>query len=181
MIRKFYFMISMISFIILLLANEMVYANQVNTPPSFEEKFTEVGYKPVKDAVKEFENHFKQDVKFPKIKPSLSFTHEFGRFYEDKEYDTNDFLSIHFVNEKSPENNYKIDIRPLKNKLVFKNSGNQKVYTLKNGQEAIYLNDHIMNFLVFEKDNWQYMLGLDKKVSNKITPENLVQIANSIE
>ena len=171
-----------ISFIISLLANEMVYANQVNTPPSFEEKFTQVGYKSVEEATKEFKNHFKQDVKFPKIKPSISFTHEFGRFYEDKEYDTNDFLSIHFVNEKSPENNYKIDIRPLKNKINFKDRGNQKVYTLENGQKAIYINGApIMNFLVFEKDNWQYMLGIDKKVSNKVTPKNLVQIANSIE
>ena len=38
----------------------------------------------------------------------------------------------------------------------------------------------IMNFLVFEKDNWQYMIGIDKKVSNKVTPEILIDIANSI-
>ncbi|MDQ6600813.1 carbon monoxide dehydrogenase [Bacillus salipaludis] len=162
--------------------NEIAFASPKDTPPSFEEKFTDVGYKPVKDAVKEFENHFKQDMKFPKIKPSISFTHEFGRFYEDKEYDTNDFLSIRFVNEKSSENNYKIDIRPLKNKVVFKDKVNQKVYTLQNGQKAIYTdNTPIMNFLVFEKDNWQYMLGIDKKVTNKVTPEILVKIANSTD
>lgn len=37
-----------------------------------------------------------------------------------------------------------------------------------------------MNFLVFEKDNWQYMLGIDKKILDKVTPEALVDIANSI-
>jgi len=38
-----------------------------------------------------------------------------------------------------------------------------------------------MNFLVFEKDNLQYMLGIDKEVSNKVTPEILVKIANSTD
>lgn len=55
------------------------------------------------------------------------------------------------------------------------------MYTLQNGQKAIYMDKKIMNFLVFEKDNWQYMLRIDKKVSNKVTPEVLVDIANSIE
>ncbi|SMQ81625.1 hypothetical protein SAMN05444673_4416 [Bacillus sp. OV166] len=161
--------------------NDIAFANPNDSPPSIEEMFTQVGYKSAEEAVKEFENHFKKDVKLPKIKPSIPFTHQFGRFYEDKEYDTNDFLSIHFVNEKSRENNYKVDIRPLKNKINFKDRGNQKVYTLENGQKAIYIGDQVMNFLVFEKDNWQYMLGVDKKVSNKVTPEVLVDIANSIE
>lgn len=84
MLRKY--LISISSVIIFLLTNEMVYANQKNTSPTIEEKFTEVGYTSVEEAIKEFENHFKQDVKLPKIKPSISFTHEFGRFYEDKEY-----------------------------------------------------------------------------------------------
>ncbi|MEH7098399.1 hypothetical protein [Neobacillus vireti] len=69
--------------------NEIAFASSNDTPPSIEEMFTQVGYKSVEEAVKEFENHFEQDVKLPK----------------------NDFLSIHFVNEKSHENNYKVDIR----------------------------------------------------------------------
>lgn len=180
MLRKVYFMISFICMAVFLSAYDNVDANPQETPPSIEEKFTEVGYKTVNEAVKEFENHFKQDVKLPKIMPSIAFSHQFGRFFEDK-YDINDFLSIHFVNEKLPENNYKIDIRPLKNKLIFKDKGNQKMYALQNGEKAIYMNAPIMNVLVFEKDNWQYMLGIDKKISNKVTPEILVKIADSIE
>lgn len=66
--------------------------------------------------------------------------------------------------------------------MVFKNKGTQQVHTLQNGQKAIYYMDgQLFSFLVFEKDNWQYMLGIDKKVSNKVTPEVLVDIANSIE
>lgn len=36
------------------------------------------------------------------------------------------------------------------------------------------------NLLVFEKDNLQYRLSVDRKISNEATPEVLVQIANSI-
>ena len=175
------FLLFLFSILILETNTGTVYANPNDTPPSLEEKFAEVGYKSVEEEVKEFENHFKRDVNLPQIKPSIDFSHQFGRFYEDKKYDINDFLSIHFVNEKSPENNYKVDIRPSKNKVVFKNKDTQQVYTLQNGQKAIYTNEQVMNFLVFEKDNWQYMLGIDKKVSNIVTPEVLVDIANSID
>ena len=155
-------------------------ANPNDNPPSLEEGYAQFGYISVEEAVKEFENHFKQDVKLPKIKPSIPFTHQFGRFYEDKEYNINDLLEIKFVNEKAEENNYKIDIRPLKNKIIIKDRGNQKVYTLKNGQKAIYFEHQLFNFFVFENVNWQYMLGIDKRVS-KVTPDTLVEIANSIE
>ena len=37
------------------------------------------------------------------------------------------------------------------------------------------------NLLVFERGDWQYMFSIDKDVSNKVTPEILVQIANSID
>jgi hypothetical protein len=174
-------MFSIICIIIFVPANGLVSANTNDKPPSLKEIYTQVGYKTVEEAVKEFENHFKQDVKLPKVRPSIPFTHQFGRFYEDKNYDVNDSLDIEFLNEKSPGNHYKIVIRPLKNKLVFKNRGEQKMYTLQNGQNAIYFEHQRFNFLVFEKDPWQYMLGINKKVSNEITPDVLVNIANSIQ
>ncbi|MGG6445945.1 hypothetical protein [Pseudobacillus badius] len=102
----------------------------------------------------EFENHFKNDVKLPFKMPSIPFTHMFGRFWEDKEYNINDSLEIEFINEKSPINHYKIDIRPLKNKVVSTNRSHQTVYTLKDGQKAIYIAERHFRFLVFEKDNW---------------------------
>ncbi|MGE7837600.1 carbon monoxide dehydrogenase [Viridibacillus arvi] len=178
--RKIYFLFSIICIPICFSVNTMVFANPNDTPPSLEEGYTQFGYKSVEEAVKEFENHFKQDVNLPKINPSISFTHQFGRFYEDKKYNINDLLEIKFVNENVKENNYKIDIRPLKNKIVFKGRVNQKTYTLNNGQKAIYFEGHLFNFFVFDYGNWQYMLGIDKRVS-KVTPDTLVKIANSIE
>ncbi|MEK4230218.1 carbon monoxide dehydrogenase [Solibacillus sp. FSL H8-0538] len=160
-----------------------VNANPNDTPPSFEEGVKEVGYKSVKAAVKEFENHFKCDVKLPEMLPPISFTHQFGRFFEDKNYNVNDSLEIRFVNKDIRENIFKIDIRPLKNKLNFndKLNLNGKEYTLQDGSKAIYFEGQLFNFFVFEKNNLQYLLGINKKVSNTETPDILIRIANSID
>ncbi|KOS66400.1 carbon monoxide dehydrogenase [Lysinibacillus contaminans] len=160
-----------------------VNANPNDTPPSFEEGFTEVGYKSVKAAVKEFENHFKCDVKLPEMLPSISFTHQFGRFFEDKNFNVNDSLEIRFVNKDIRENIFKIDIRPSKNKLNFENklNLNGKEYTLQDGTKGIYFEDRLFNFIVFEKNNLQYMFGIYNKVANTETPDTLVRIANSID
>lgn len=162
---------------------EIVNANPNDTPPSFEEGFTKAGYKSVKKAVNEFENHFKCEVKLPEMLPSISFTHQFGRFFEDKNYNMNDSLEIRFVNKDIRENIFKIDIRPSKNKLNFKNklNLNGKEYTLRDGTKGIYFEDRLFNFFVFEKNNLQYMLGVYNKVANTETPDILVRIANSID
>ncbi|GIN39281.1 hypothetical protein [Heyndrickxia oleronia] len=59
-----------INLIVLLLlnvigSNEKAYANTNNPPRPFEEIFPEVGYKSVDEAIKEFEDYFKQDLKLP--------------------------------------------------------------------------------------------------------------------
>lgn len=119
-------------------------------------------------------------MKLPLRQPPVAFTHQFGRF-SNLEGNIYDPFEVKYINDEMPENHYKIDIRPLKNKLVFKDRGNQKVYILQNGQKAIYMVYLLFNFFVFEKNNWQYMLGIDKRLSNKVTPEMLVEIANSID
>ena len=181
MLRKVYFWFSIICLVLSLSANSNVYANSNDRPMTLEEAYEQMGYTSVEDAVKEFEKHFKQDVKLPPIKPSIPFTHQYGRFNEDKQYDVNDTLEISFLDEKSPENHYKIDVRPIKNKITLKPRPNQKYYTLQNGQKALYFEDMSFNFLFYDKGNWQYIFGIDKRISNKVTSEELVRIANSIE
>ncbi|KXH81943.1 hypothetical protein [Sporosarcina sp. HYO08] len=177
---KIYILLSIIVITICFSAYELISANQNDRPESFEEGYEEIGYKSVEDAVIQFEKHFNQKVQLPTITPTIPFTHQFGRFTEDPKYNINDSLEIKFVNENAPENHYKIDIRPLKNRLHFKDQRNQKTYTLKNGGKAIYFEHHLFNFFVFENDAWQYMLGIDKRLS-QVTPETFVKIANSIE
>jgi hypothetical protein len=90
-------------------------------------------------------------------------------------------LDIEFINEKSPENHYKIDIRPVKHKIAIRDKSVLKVFKLRNGNDAKYIEISGFNVLVFERDNWQYMISIDKRVSNTVTLEMLVEIANSID
>jgi hypothetical protein len=93
----------------------------------------------------------------------------------------NDSLEISFMDEKSPENHFTIGVRPLKHKITLKPRPIQRFYTLQDGQKALYFEDMSFNFLFVDKGQWQYIFGIDKRVANKVTPEVLVQIANSIE
>ncbi|MFB5197428.1 hypothetical protein ACE198_21400 [Neobacillus sp. KR4-4] len=179
--REKFLMILILLLIFSVADTQFAYAKTNDKPPSFEEMYTQFGYKSVDEAVKEFENHFKKDVNLPIRIPPISFTHQLGRFFEDKKYDTNDFLEILYISNKSPGNHFYISIRPLKNKINLKDRGDLKVYTLENGQKAIYKVDRLFNFLFFETDKWQYTFGFDKRVSKELTPEVLVEIANSID
>jgi hypothetical protein len=142
-----------------------------------EEIFSDIGYKTVDESVKEFEHHYNQNLKLPLRVPAIDFTHHFGRF-NDLEGNVNDSLEIQFLNENSPERHYKIDVRPVKYKIPMKAG---KVYKLKNGNEAIFTNVSSFNLFVFEKDGWQYILSMNKRVSKYVTPEVFVEIADSID
>jgi hypothetical protein len=52
-----------------------------------------------------------------------------------------------------------------------------QTYKLKDGNGAVYMTISGFNVLVFR----QYMLSIDKRVSDKVTPELLVKIAESID
>ncbi|MGX9134807.1 carbon monoxide dehydrogenase [Rummeliibacillus sp. JY-2-4R] len=146
-------------------------------PPSFEDKFAEGGYTSVGESVKEFENHMKCEVSLPEVIPSISFTHKFGRFDDGTEYNRYNELQIRFVHKDVSENIFKMDIRPIKDKLNFEG----KEYTLSDGSKGIYFEDYQFNFFVFEKNNLQYLLGIHKKLSNTVTPDIFVRIANSVK
>lgn len=160
--------------------NGAVYANTKDKTRPYEEIYPEIGYKTVEEAVKGFEQRFKQSLKLPLRVPPITFTHYFGRF-NDLDGDINDSFEVEFVSDKSPENHYKIDVRPVKHKISIRDKDILKVFKLKNGNDASYMNISGFNVLVFERDNWQYMLSVSKRVSDKVTPETLVQIANSID
>lgn len=178
--KNFYYPLSVfaiIGFLTILSTNKEIHATDPHdAPPSFEESFSEGGYKSVEEAIKEFENYYQYDVKLPKIVPKVSFTHQFGRFNEDKNFNRNSALEIKFVNEKIRENIYKLEIRSLTNKLNYKG----EVVTLKDESEGVYFESHQFNFFAFEKNNLQYLLGIHKDISDKNTPSMLTEIANSL-
>ena len=142
-----------------------------------EEIYPEIGYKTVEEAVREFEQHYNRDLKLPLRVPPLEFSHRFGRF-NDLEGDINDSLEIKLIDEKSAENHYKIDVRPFMHKIPFRA---KTVFKLKDGSDAAYTNVTGFNLFIFERDGWQYILSIDKRGSEKVTPEVFVKIANSID
>lgn len=172
----------LLSFLVFGLNNEHSYGNTNEKPPSYEVIFTEVGYKTVNVALDEFEKHFNQQLKLPLRVPPISFTHQFGRF-SNLEGEMNDTLEVKFISDQFPENHFKIDIRPLQHKIDFSDKPITKTFKLNNGITALYADNLIrgFNLLIFERDGWQYMFSINKKIANEVTPEILVQIANSID
>ncbi|WP_088104117.1 hypothetical protein [Halalkalibacter urbisdiaboli] len=169
------------SILFLALSSGATYANTKDKPRPFEEIFPENGYKTVEEAVREFEQHFNQDLKLPLRVPPVSFTHHFAKF-NDTSGERNDSFEMKYLSDESPENNYKIYVRPIKHKIPIKDKRVVKLYNLKNGKQAKFINiSESFEALVFERDNWQYMLSISKKISDKVTPEMLVEIANSID
>lgn len=174
---------SIISVAILLFSfgiSEMVSAKTNDTLRPFEEFYPELGYQSAEKALKAFETHFKQDVKIPLRLPPIAFTLQFGRF-NNLEGDINDSFEIEYLNDKFPENHYMINIRPVDNGIPLREHNILKIYELKDGNKASYVKISGFNVLVFNKDNWQYMLSIDKKVEDEVAPETLVKIANSID
>lgn len=157
-----------------------VFANSNDKPQPFEQIYPEIGYTTVEEAVSAVEKHFKQDLKLPLRVPPIEFTHCFERF-SDLEGEMNDSFEVECISDKSPENHYKIDVRPVKHKIPIRDKYVLGVYKLKNDIQATYMNISGFNVLVFDRDYWQYMLSVDKRVSDKVTSEVLVEIANSID
>jgi len=142
-----------------LISNGVVYAYSDDRPPSYEEMYLEWGYTGVDAALSEFENHFKKDLKLPLRIPPLAFTHQFGIF-NDMDDDINNSFEMSFVSDQHPENHYKVDVIPAKNRINITERDIEATYKLKDGSSASYisLSPSQTQFygLVFEKDNWQY-------------------------
>ncbi|MEK5187132.1 MULTISPECIES: hypothetical protein [Solibacillus] len=172
--NKLTFSIFAASAILFLFVSVKMYAVE-DTPSSFEKKYAEVGYKSIEESVKEFQEFCKCEVRLPKALPPIPFTHEFGKFSEDKNY-INDTLEIRYVHENKTENIFKIDIKLIDNELEFKG----KEYLLEDGTKAVYFEREYFNFMFFEKNNLQFLMGISNKITDIDPGEELVRIANSI-
>lgn len=161
------------------LGGESLHAEPPDKPYPFEKLYVEIGYKTVPEAVMEAERHFEKDLKLPLRMPPIPFTHSFGRF-NNMEGELNDEFEVEYISETAPENHYKMNIRPIKYKISISDEDILKVYKLKNEEKALYASVSGFNVLVFEKDDWQYMLSIDNRISNTVTPKTLVEIADSV-
>lgn len=147
----------------------------------FEDTYLEIGYKSVEEALDEFEKHYNEELLLPLRVPPIGFTHVFGRF-NDLEGDINDSFEVEFINEAIGKNHYMINVKHIDQKLKIPSKYVVKTYRLQNGNVAHHL-DFESNFdaLVFEIGPWQYRLSIPRRLSEEVTVEMLVDIANSIE
>ncbi|MCM3390716.1 hypothetical protein M3649_21790 [Ureibacillus chungkukjangi] len=171
-------------FILLLLMSTVIcgtlYIGKVNAnshyqPRTIEENYLEIGYKSVGEALRDYEHHYKEELQLPLRVPPVVYTHVFARTIEG---DKGDLFEMEFINEKSNENNFLICVAP---KDAFEILDKEVInkFKLKGGNTAYLLDYGRGILLIFEKDNLQYRFSIDKRISEKITPEILVQIANS--
>ncbi len=182
LIKNIPFLVSLLSILVLGANYVQSSRNTTEEPPSFEEIFTEEGYKTVNAALDDFEQHFNQQLKLLFRVPPISFTHQFGRF-NNLDGEINDTFEMNFISDQFPGNHFKIDVRPLKHKMDFSDKLIPKTFKLNSGTIALYEDKLVrgFNLLIFEKDGWQYVFSINKKVADEVTPEILVQIANSID
>jgi hypothetical protein len=153
-----------------------------NDSKEFEKFLSEIGYTSVHQALQDSNKHFNHTISLPIQLPPVPFTHYYGRF-NNLEGNLNDGFEAEYFNKALSENHYAIRVRPVENKIKFKKSNIDKTFKLNDGNTAIYSTkaSGVVNLLIFEKDGWQYMLSVDKRISNKVTSEILVEIANSIK
>jgi hypothetical protein len=173
--------------LILNIQNVVVHAKSELQPvlerEPFEKMYYQYGYKSVDVELKECEKLFKKYINLPVKMPPVAFTHQFARC--NHLHENNYHFEIKYLNQNQSSNHYMIRINPLKQKLKgvpFKNDV-IRTYKLKNGSEAIYGTTPTtkgFNILVFEKESWQYVLSVDKRIGEIVTPEVLIEIADSI-
>lgn len=110
--------------------------------------------------------------------PPVAFTHSFGRFNNlDGENE------IEYLHKDIPQNHYMIFVQPAKYGLPIRKEHIDRTLKLKDGSNAIYSTKFArgINLLAFEKDGFQYVLSVNKRISDKVTSEILMEITNSIK
>ncbi|PYF06812.1 hypothetical protein [Ureibacillus chungkukjangi] len=157
-------------------------ANSSDSPQPLEEILPSFGYKSAEAAAREFEKHFKEELKLPLRIPPIQFTHHFGRF-TDADGEMNDHFELTMISDQNPQHHFKIEVRPIKYKIPFREEHGLKSLKLENGKDAFYSEKAALGFnlLIFERENWQYIFSIDKDVANIVTADVLVQIANTID
>lgn len=150
------------------------------TSEQLQKTYFEIGYTGIHQALKDSSIHFNRNIELPVQIPPIAFTHSFARVgnIEDK---PNDKLEIEYINKETPENYYKIIVQPAEYGLKINENLIDQRLKIK-GSVAILSTKAVrgFNLFVFEKDGFQYILSVDKKVSNIVTPKIFKEIANSI-
>ncbi|TDK61828.1 hypothetical protein E2K98_13010 [Bacillus salipaludis] len=151
------------------------------TSEQFQQSYFEIGYTGIHKALKESSKHFNRNIELPVQLPPIAFTHTFARG-DNIEEKPNTKLEIEYINKDMPQNHYMIFVQPTNFGLKIKENFIDQRIKENDGVKAIYSTKIVrgFNLFVFEKNGFQYVLSVDKRISNKVTPEVLLEIAHSI-
>lgn len=139
-----------------------------STPPSSSSR-TKTN---VNKTIKKYEALYKKKLKLPKKVP-IEITKSSGTIIKDQS-----MLELEYFNENTKEI-YKIFVRPIDQTLVKRHG--DKIYSLKDGTKVIYRTHFRAAYQIeFQKDGWNYYIGIGRNTNKKITPQHLISIADSI-
>lgn len=132
-------------------------------------------------ALKESEEYFNRELSLPTQLPPVKFTHHFGRLSHSFGR-ASDVFEMIYLNKDVAQNHYRIRVKPAIYKIVFTQDKIDKKRKLTDESEAVFSTSvEGVHLLVFEKNDWQYILSIDKRLSDQVSEDVLVEIANSIE
>lgn len=151
------------------------------TDYQFDKLYLKIGYTDPHKALQESEEYFKRELPLPTQLPPVPFTHHFGRLSHSFGK-ASDVFELVFLNKDVAQNHYNIRVKPVTYKIEFTQKKIDEKFTLDDGNKAVFSTSvEGFHLLVFEKNDWQYILAIDKRLSDQVTEEVLVEIANSIK
>ncbi|OAB25550.1 hypothetical protein PMSD_27750 [Paenibacillus macquariensis subsp. defensor] len=123
-------------------------------------------------------------IHLPAKVPAIAFTHQFAKC-NDLDGNMNDHLKIEYLNQFKDGVHYMMRLNPIEHKLkvIPHKKDIITTYKLKDGSKAVFgttPEPKSFNLLVFEKGSWQYILSVDQRMSDIVTAEVFVQIAESL-
>jgi hypothetical protein len=171
--------ISLMSIVLTLSFSFVAKANY--TSEEFQKTYFEIGYKEVHEALKECNEHFMENIGLPIQLPPVPFSHSFGRCNK-LGGEVNHSFEIEYLHMGQPKNHYMIRAHPVKYGLPIRKEHIDQALKLKDRSKAVYATKIVrgFNLLVFERNGFQYVLSVDKRISDKVTSKILMEIANSV-
>jgi hypothetical protein len=105
-----------------------------------------------------------------------------GRF-DNLNGEINDELEIEYFNKDATKNHYMISVKPAQHKLDLNPKLIDRTITLKDGTNATLSCKKLGRFfvLLFEDKGWEYRISIDSANSEYVSPEMLINIANSLK
>lgn len=141
------------------------------------EVYIDNGFTEVSEAVKKAEDFFKADIELPTRLPPISFTHVIGRFNDGVEVP---MLEVTYLDENSGYIRYKISISKVHKYRLIPSNVPERIQ-LDDGNEILYYNKQKwLDTFIVEKRGFEYSFVIDKKSSNKITVDGIIEIVMSM-